>query len=85
MGMTIEDTISDLTELKICGVVPFTKGTISGGNYKVITEECLDTAIDTMLKYQKIENLWADFNNGEYDYAPFMRALREVMEDEKID
>ena len=55
MGMTIDETISDLTELKICGVVPFTKGTISGGNYKVITGDCLDEAIDTMRKYQMMQ------------------------------
>lgn len=53
--MTIDDAISDLTELKICGVVPFTKGTISGGNYKVITGDCLDEAIDTMRKYQMFQ------------------------------
>ncbi len=60
MGMTIDNAISDLIELKICGVVPFTKGTISGGNYKVITGDCLDAAIDTMRKYQKMQ---ADYEN----------------------
>lgn len=53
--MTIDNAISDLIELKICGVVPFTKGTISGGNYKVITGDCLDEAIDTMRKYQMLQ------------------------------
>lgn len=74
MGMTIDEAISDLTELKICGVVPFTKGTISGGNYKVITEECLDTAIETMRKYQMFQ---ADYENRlKADMAAMLEDLR---------
>lgn len=83
MGMTIEDTISDLTELKICGVVPFTKGTISGGNYKVITEECLDTAIATMRKYQKIEKIIANWKiYGDVDSYDCIADIYEVLESE---
>ena len=78
MGMTIEDTISDLTELKICGVVPFTKGTISGGNYKVITEECLDTAIATMRKYQKIVDIVS--LSGEEFKQCGLKELKEILE-----
>lgn len=67
MGMTIDEVISDLTELKICGVVPFTKGTISGGNYKVITGDCVDEAIHIIHKYQKIQEIvngWNRYRNG---------------------
>lgn len=61
MGLSINDAVSDLTELKICGVVPFTKGTISGGNYRVITGDCLDKAIEIMRKYQKIEQIYKEW------------------------
>ena len=60
MRMSIDKAIEDLMELKLCGVVPFSKGTLSGGNYKVITDECLEIAIDTMRKYQKLQ---ADYEN----------------------
>lgn len=76
MGMTIDETISDLTELKICGVVPFTKGTISGGNYKVITGDCLDEAIETMRKYQMMQA----------DYEARLKAdLVAMLEDLRLD
>ena len=79
--MTIDEIISDLTELKICGVVPFTKGTISGGNYKVITGDCVDEAINTMRKYQKIEQIFKDIEECPLveDYA--LNEIREVIED----
>lgn len=81
MGMTIDEAISDLTELKICGVMPFTKGTISGGNYKVITGDCLDEAIDTMRKYQKIVQIMertVDDGTSMYDT---LQEIEEVIED----
>ena len=84
MGMTIDETISDLSELKICGVVPFTKGTISGGNYKVITGDCLDEAIDTMRKYQKIEEI-VNSKTTRLSYELGFRQIRKVIEDENVD
>jgi hypothetical protein len=82
MGMTIDEAISDLTELKICGVVPFTKGTISGGNYKVITEECLDTAIETMRKYQMFQ---ADYENRlKAEMVAMLTDLQLEIEDKAI-
>jgi hypothetical protein len=83
MGMTIDEAILDLTALKICGVVPFTKGTISGGNYKVITEECLNTAINTMRKYQKIAEIyqWAKDRSYFVEADDIMDKLKEVIED----
>ena len=86
MGMTIDEAISDLTELKICGVVPFTKGTISGGNYKVITGDCLDEAIETMQKYQKIQEILKDdtyyeeYGNNAEKFI--VSAISEVLKDE---
>lgn len=45
-------------------------------------EEAIDGAKNIIKKYREIENLWANFNEGEYTYASFLRALREVIEDE---
>ena len=86
MEMTIDEVISDLTELKICGVVPFTKGTISGGNYKVITGDCVDEAIHIIHKYQKIQEIVRnhDVDNMPEDYW-YIDKIREVLEDGKID
>ena len=78
MEMTIKEAILDLTELKICGVVPFTKGTISGGNYKVITEECLNTAINTMYKYQKICKILDKSDDGELCMYDTIQEIEEV-------
>lgn len=83
--MTIDEAILDLTALKICGVVPFTKGTISGGNYKVITEECLNMAINTMRKYQKIEHIMKDvayLDKDEYKVASIMEIIKDDKESE---
>ena len=82
----IDETISDLTELKICGVVPFTKGTISGGNYKVITGDCLDEAISTMRKYQKIKQIWDEWHvDMSVKTNVAMSQIGEVLNDGKID
>ena len=88
MGMTIDEAILDLTALKICGVVPFTKGTIGGGNYKVITEECLNMAINTMLNYQKIKEI---VSNNELEWgnasvrANALLEIKKVVEDGNVE
>lgn len=45
-------------------------------------EEAIDGAKNIIKKYREIEKLWANFNEGEYTYTSFLRALREVIEDE---
>jgi hypothetical protein len=74
--MTIDEIISDLTELKICGVVPFTKGTISGGNYKVITGDCIDEAVTILQKYQKIQEIYESYDS----YTAWIN-VKKVVED----
>lgn len=44
-------------------------------------EEAIDGAKNIIKKYREIEKIWANFNEGEYTYALFLRALREVLED----
>ena len=75
--MTIDKAISDLTELKICGVVPFTKGTVSGGDYKVITENSLDMAIETMHKYEKIKQILDDCDLEAWEVLEKIRKVAE--------
>ena len=47
-------------------------------------KEATNVLRDAAGKYQKIkEELWADFNKGEYDYALFLRSLRLIIEGEE--
>ena len=48
-------------------------------------EEAINGAKNIIKKYREIEKLWANFNEGEYTYASFLRALREVLEDGNVD
>ena len=81
MGLTIDEIIDDLTELKTCGVFPFTKGTLSGGNYKIITKQSLNEAIDIMKKYQKIEEI-VKSKTTRLSYEDGFRQIKEVLENE---
>lgn len=79
MGMTIDEIIDDLSELIICGVFPYTRRSLRGGGYKIITKQSLKEAINIIWKYQKIEeivNSWNDMNSFDS-----MVQISEVLED----
>lgn len=73
MGMTIEDTILCLKGIKQYGSDTFTKR--SQGDW----QNSLDTAIETMRKYQKIEQIMSD--NGYWCNELQLRDIRKVLED----
>ena len=80
MGMTIEEQIKALEYLKKCGIFPFSD-TRTG---IVITDEYVDGAIDTMRKYQKIEQIVN--SNPDYIHHTDMNtykinSIKEVIED----
>jgi predicted AAA+ superfamily ATPase len=59
---------------------------IFGGEHK----EFIEVAIDTMRKYQKIENIMDAYITDDprepmYDTEDYMQSIREVLEDGKID
>lgn len=72
MGMTIDDTILCLKGIKQYGRDTFTE--------QSDWQNSLDTAIDTMHKYQKIEDIYYH-QSGE----ALENSLRAVIEDGKID
>ena len=79
--MTSEEQIKALEYLKKCGIFPFSD-TRTG---IVITDEYVDGAIDTMRKYQKIEQIVNEYNlqlwNNTSDGAYNFQRIREVIED----
>ena len=78
MGMTIAKPIQTLEYLRDSGVFPF-----STVDEVLYTEESIDVAIDTMRKYQKIEQIVND-RYGKPTFK-FMDAIVKVVEDGKID
>ena len=76
--MTIEAQIKALEYLKKCGIFPFSD-TRTG---IVFDDECIDGAIDTMRKYQRIEQILKDIP---YGGDVTVRRIQEVVEDGKVD
>ena len=73
MGMTIAEPIQTLEYLRDSGVFPF-----STANKVIYKEESIDVAIDTMRKYQKIEQILKDIP---YGGDVTVRRIQEVVED----
>ena len=70
MGMTIDKTISELEILK--------KNTFS----YMTANQAFTTAIDTMHKYQQIEQIYQEWNEvNDFSYNQAMRKIGEVLED----
>lgn len=84
MGITIDSAIRDLIYLKGCGIFPFNYRTDTK-QLTIATDECVVIAIETMRKYQRIQeiiNIWSndtgkDNLSGEY----YLRDIREVIKD----
>lgn len=80
MEMTIANPIQTLKYLRTSGVFPFS--TKEGILYLA---ESLDVVIDTMRKYQKIEQIVNEYNlqlcNSTSDGAYNFQRIREVIED----
>lgn len=83
MGMTIEESIENLVLLK---KLEDSLGNISG-NTNSVASQSLRCAIDTMRKYQKIEELVnhrESYLRGEimgFRTKHYMRMIKEVLED----
>lgn len=82
MGMTIDNCISKLTEI----LEEATEDENSVCYVTDVDEPTLKTAIDTMRKYEKIEQILSDWINddsvGMSDY--WMGRIKEVVEDENV-
>lgn len=79
MEMSIDEQIKALEYLKKCGIFPFSD-TRTG---IVITDEYVDGAIDTMRKYQKIEQIMDQEQTqwGVVKDTWLYKEIREVLED----
>ena len=79
MGMTIEDTINTFRHIR---------NHPKTDEEEVIKfgQELFDTAIDTMRKYQKIQEIYERFQkDGNYYHHMAWLDVMEVVEDGKID
>lgn len=85
MGMTIEDCISKLIEI----LEEATEDENAVCYVTDVDEPTLKMVIDTMHKYQKIEEAYKKYLNDMvtniYADGKFIKALKEVLEDGKID
>lgn len=81
MGMTIDESIENLVLLK---KLEDSLGNISG-NTNSVASQSLRCAIDTMRKYQKIEQILKSLDDEEISYPQMAYYLREVLEDGKND
>lgn len=77
MGMTIEDCISKLTEI----LEEATEDENSVCYVTDVDELTLKMAIDTMHKYQKIQQIVRETSNDDW----IGRKIKKVLEDGKID
>ena len=77
MGMSIDEQIKRLEYLKKCGIFPFadTKTGI------FFTDECIDGAIDTMRKYQKIAEI---VTNNELEWGNTSVRANALLEVKKV-
>ncbi len=87
MGMTIDDNVDFLNEAK-----DFFEDVVNNPNIKETIKayfiiESLETAIDTMRKYQKITEIVEHYRENVRDKVTNenMEKILEVVEDEKID
>ena len=81
MGMSIEDCINELQKLKL----PISKHDLSLHFVEHTRNKTVETAIDTMRKYQKIVQIMertVDDGTSMYDT---LQEIEEVIEDGKID
>ena len=80
--MTIDEVINELTSLKDCGILP-----ISYEKYgkPFVTKKSIEVAIETMRKYQKIEEIITDWKSDggafEMSESYWLRLISEVVED----
>ena len=77
MGMSIDDAISHL------GTYSNTLG--SGQTSQAQHEESKRVAIDTMRKYQKIQEIYQKWNEvNDFTYNQAMREIGKIIESEEI-
>lgn len=82
MGITIDKSIENLVLLK---KLEDSLGNISA-NTNSVASQSLECAVDTMRKYQKIEQIYQKWNEvNDFSYNQAMREIGEVIEDGKID
>ena len=77
MGITIDESIENLVLLK---KLEDSLGNISANTNSVVSQS-LECAVDTMRKYQKIEQILKSLDDGEINYPQMTYYLREVLED----
>lgn len=81
MGIKIAEPIQTLEYLRDSGAFPF-----NSKEGVLYTAESIDVAIETMRKYQKIEeivHMWSDIELGA-DAENHMGLIQEIVEDGKV-